>query len=164
MGINPPSHSRTVDTSDIWITPRLLIDRLGPFDLDPCAAVNQPWPCAATSFNENDNGLLKPWRGFVYCNPPYGRKCEAWLDRMALHGDGIALVFARTDTKMFFKHVWPKASAVLFVRGRITFHYEDGSAPRNGNNSGGPSVFVAYGARAAERLELAKDLGKLIQL
>lgn len=162
--INPPSHRRTDETSDVWITPKAFIERLGPFDLDPCAALKQPWPCAARSFNELDNGLLQQWKGFVYCNPPYGRKCEAWLHRMALHNDGIALVFARTDTKMFFQCVWPKASAILFVKGRITFHYEDGTAPRPGNNSGGPSVLVAYGDRAAERLEQAKIEGKFIRL
>lgn len=162
--INPPSHRRTEESSDVWITPKELIERIGPFDLDPCAAVNQPWPCAAKSFSEIENGLLQQWRGFVYCNPPYGRKCGAWLDRMALHGDGISLVFARTDTEMFFKYVWPKASAVLFVKGRITFHYPDGTSPRKGNNSGGPSVLVAYGDRAVERLERVPELGKFIRL
>ena len=162
--INPPSHRRTEETSDTWITPKVLIERIGPFDLDPCAAVNQPWPCAATSFNELDNGLLQQWRGFVFCNPPYGRKCVAWLERMALHNDGVALIFARTDTKMFFKYVWPIASSILFIKGRVTFHYEDGSAPRRGNNSGGPSALVGYGGRAAERLERVKDLGKFIRL
>ena len=30
-------------TSDDWITPRCIIDALGPFDLDPCASATQPW-------------------------------------------------------------------------------------------------------------------------
>lgn len=162
--INPPSHRRTKLTSDTWITPRELIERIGPFDLDPCAAINQPWPCARQSFTEIENGLLQRWQGFVFCNPPYGRKCEVWLDRMALHGDGVALVFARTDTKMFFKYVWNRAAAILFIRGRITFHFEDGTAPRWGNNSGGPSVLIAYGERAVGILQRVEDLGKLIIL
>lgn len=74
------------------------------------------------------------------------------------------MIFARTDTKMFFRYVWPIATSILFVKGRITFYYEDGTAPRKGNNSGGPSALVAYGNRAAQRLEAVKDLGKLIQL
>lgn len=160
--IAPPSHTRNDATSDSWITPRWLIERLGPFDLDPCASDPQPWPCAARQFTVEENGLLQPWDGFVWCNPPYGRALGEWLSRCALHGHGIALVFARTETQAFFRSVWPHASALLFLRGRVTFHYPDGSTPRNGANSGGPSVLIAYGRPAAARLLRAEDLGAYV--
>jgi hypothetical protein len=120
--IAPPAHNRGAHTTDDWITPKWLIDRIGPFDLDPCASDTQPWPCAKSSFRLLDNGLAQPWnfngkKLFVYGNPPYGPKTEIWLGRIALHGHGIALVFARTETRMFFRHVWPHASALLFLRG-----------------------------------------------
>lgn len=38
------------------------------------------------------------------------------LNRLALHGTGIALVFARTDTASFFTEVWPVARCLLFIR------------------------------------------------
>jgi hypothetical protein len=39
---------------------------------------------------------------------------------MALHGDGIALVFARTETSMFRNWVWPHAAALAAtVAGRL---------------------------------------------
>ena len=161
MSIAPPSHTRSIDTTDSWITPRWLIDRVGPFDLDPCACDPQPWPCAVESWTEN--GLLRPWRGIVWCNPPYGRAMAAWLNRLALYGNGIALVFARTETAAFFGHVWPFASALLFLRGRLTFHYPDGSAPRNGANSGGPNVLIGYGAEAERRLVACADLGAVVK-
>lgn len=156
-GIAPPSNTRSANTTDSWITPKWLIDRLGPFDLDPCECDPQPWPCAALGYQEN--GLLLPWEGFVWCNPPYGAAMKAWLNRLALHGNGIALVFARTETKAFFSHAWPYASAMLFLRGRLTFHYPDGRAPRNGANSGGPSVLIGYGDEAERRLMMCQDLG-----
>jgi hypothetical protein len=96
VSIAPAAHTRSVLTTDSWITPRWLIDRLGPFDLDLCACTPQPWPCAARQYTEADNGLLMPWDGLVWLNPPYGRATGAWLNRLALHGEGIALVFART--------------------------------------------------------------------
>ncbi len=164
MPISPPCHSRNGETTDTWITPRHLIDRLGPFDLDPCAAVNQPWACASASFTELDNGLLQPWRGVVYCNPPYGKMTALWLERMALHNNGIALVFARTETRMFFQSVWPSASSILFVKGRLTFCTEDGTPSKAGHNSGGPSVLIGYGPLAAERLRNASDLGRYVNL
>ena len=157
--IAPPAHTRNSDTTDSWITPRWLVDRLGPFNLDPCAAIPQPWPCADRQYTVNDNGLIQPWRGLVFCNPPYGLRAAAWLERMAEHSDGIALVFARTETAMFFKHVWPHASALLFLRGRLSFHRTDGSVAKH--NSGGPSVLIAYGEEAKRRLQDAQDLGAI---
>ena len=40
------SHQRTVGLSQNHITPRWIIDALGPFKLDPCAADPRPWDCA----------------------------------------------------------------------------------------------------------------------
>src|SRR4051812_39195946 len=68
--IAPPAHNRGKHTTDEWITPKWLIDRLGPFDLDPCASDNQPWPCAARQFTIGDLGCLQDWFGLVWMNPP----------------------------------------------------------------------------------------------
>ena len=84
------------------------------------------------------------------------------MERLANHGHGIALVFARTETKAFFRHVWPKASAMLFVRGRLTFHRPDGTTPKIGHNSGGPSVLIGYGPDAAVRLLANSDIGAIV--
>lgn len=165
MAICPPCHTRTSATSDDWITPKKLIDKIGPFDLDPCSSETQPWPCARTSWTAKDNGLMRDWgRNFVYCNPPYGRAMEKWLQRLSLHNHGIALIFARTETRQFFRYVWPIATAILFIRGRLTFSYPDGTEPRSGHNSGGPSCLITYGEKAAARLEEHKDLGALVYL
>lgn len=76
--------------------------------------------------------------------------------------NAVALVFARTETRLFFDHVWPHASALLFLRSRITFHYPSGEGSKAGHNSGGPSVLIAYGAMAHARLAKAADLGKIV--
>ncbi len=85
---------------------------------------------------------------------------------MARHGNGIALVFARTETQMFFQHVWPRAAALLFLRGRLDFHLPCGSLPRGrrGKNSGGPSVLIAYGTRARRRLFNAELGGAFVDI
>lgn len=145
------SHHSSRNETDSWITPRAIIDALGPFDLDPCACIPQPWPCAARYYDVNTNGLIQPWAGRVWLNPPYGRRCAQWLARLAAHGNGIALVFARTETVMFFEHVWPKCHALLFIEGRISFHRPDGTI--GCGNSGGPSVLIAYGKENAKALK-----------
>ncbi len=128
--------------TDSWITPKNIIDALGPFDLDPCSCDPQPWGCAKRCYTIADDGLSKTWYGRVWMNPPYSN-CAAWLKRMAQHNEGTALIFARTETKMFFDFVWGKATAVLFLRGRLYFHHPDGTKAKG--NAGGPSVLVAYG-------------------
>lgn len=160
--IAPPAHTRTPKTSDDWITPKWLIDLLGPFDLDPCASMNQPWWCAY--YNWTDDGLDpdRPWYGCVWLNPPYGRETGLWLQRLAEHGSGIALIFARTDTAMFFDHVWPKATGLLFLKGRLTFCRPNGTPAKH--NSGGPSLLVAYGLEADGRIQANNDLGKYVRL
>lgn len=163
MTISPPCHTRNQETTDDWITPRWLVDRLGPFDLDPCACIPQPWPCADRQFTIENDGLMQRWDGFVWCNPPYGRKTELWLQHMAQHGNGIALVFARTETRCFFRAVWTSASALLFLRGRLTFNYPNGERPRMGHNSGGPSVLIGYGDVAESRLRENSDLGAFVK-
>lgn len=163
MSIAPPCHTRRESTTDSWITPKSIIDDLGPFDLDPCACIPQPWPCAKKSFTEIDDGLMQKWEGFVWCNPPYGKLTDAWLNRMALHNNGIALVFARTETRSFFRNVWGKASSIVFVEGRITFHQPCGKRSRSGGNSGGPSVLIGYGSLADHRL-FASTLGQFVKL
>ena len=125
-----------------WLTPPEIIKALGTFDLDPCAPINRPWDMADNHFTINDDGLNKDWLGRVWCNPPYGRETFNWLNKLAEHGDGIALIFARTETNGFHEEVWRKADAVFFFRGRINFHYVDGTRSDRAN---APSCLIAYG-------------------
>lgn len=148
MGIG--DHQAAKSLKEEWLTPPYIIQALGPFDLDPCAAVDQPWHTAAKHYTIMDNGLNQPWEGRVWLNPPYGDKIDQWMHRMADHGDGIALLFARTETSMFFSRVWRSASAVMFLEGRLHFHHANGQKARA--NAGGPSVLVAYGTANAHCL------------
>lgn len=168
-------HSPAAATVE-WLTPPDILARLGRFDLDPCAPVEQPWPTAAHRFTILDNGLTQPWRGRVWLNPPYENSViERWLGRMAEHACGIALIFARTETEAFFRHVWFDASAILFLRGRLHFHHGEAfsiirtketfhAGDRAKANAGAPSVLVAYGESDADLLGRSGIDGKFIRL
>jgi len=147
---------------DEWLTPPYILEALGEFDLDPCAPVNKPWDIAKNHFTIYDNGLMKSWSGRVWCNPPYGSETGKWLSKLAHHGNGIALIYARTETKMFFDHIWYKAIALFFLKGRITFYHSDGTPGKN--NGGAPSVLIAYGANNRECLEDCGLEGKYISI
>lgn len=146
------SHHSAIRQTDEWLTPPAILNALGGFDLDPCAPIERPWPTACEHFTIVDDGLTLPWRGRVWLNPPYS-EVEPWMKRMAEHRRGTALVFARCETSWWFEHVWPVAAGLLFLRGRVTFRRPDGTAPKTGHNSGGPSVLIAYGGDDAEMLE-----------
>ena len=137
--------------SDTWLTPRFILDALGDFDLDPCAAPDPAiWPTARTHYTLPVDGLTQPWHGRVWLNPPYGQQVWAWVEKLAQHGTGTALTFARTETEGFIEHVWEKASALMFLYKRLYFHHADGARARA--NSGAPSCLVAYGEQDAMRL------------
>lgn len=155
-------HQSAVALKDEWLTPPHVLEALGPFDLDPCSPIDRPWPTAGQHYTALDDGLSKPWHGRVWCNPPYGLEAAQWLARCADHGDAMALIFARTETRMFFDHVWPKADAVLFLEGRLYFHHVNGT--RAAANSGAPSVLVAYGANNAGVLKSCALPGKFVAL
>jgi hypothetical protein len=146
--------------NDEWLTPPHIIKALGPFDLDPCAPVVRPWDTAARHYTVEDNGLAQPWEGRVWLNPPYGQQTEAWMQRLAEHGNGTALIFARTETAIFFPWVWGRADAVFFLRGRLRFH--DVKGERAKANAGGPSALVAYGYRDVVALKSSGLPGKLV--
>lgn len=160
--IAPSSHTKNRKTTDDWITPQWLIWKLGSFDLDPCESRTQPWKCATKGWSILDDGLHRPWKGSVWLNPPYGRMTAYWLRKMAEHNNGIALVFARTETKMFFESVWDRASCILFLEGRLTFCRPDGSEADH--NSGGPSVLIGYGGQAVQVLRANRNLGAFVVL
>jgi hypothetical protein len=154
------SHQQTVGRSQVHITPHWIIDRLGPFDLDPAAADPRPWDCALNNYTEFDDGLSRPWHGRIFLNPPFDRYAVGgWISRLAVHGRGIALLHARTEAA-WFEPVWESASAVLFMADRIHFHRPDGS--RQPANSGAPPVLVAFGEFDREHLRVCGIPGALV--
>lgn len=154
---------RLAQASDTWLTPRWILDPLGAFDLDPCAApLPRPWETAARSFAlPEDDGLKKPWTGRVWLNPPYGNKAAAFIGRLAEHGDGVALIFARTETAFWQSHIFPKADAVHFLKGRVRFCDSTG---RERDPAPAPAALVAYGGGNARALSLAAFPGFLVRL
>ena len=184
-------HEAPVSLSVEWYTPRWIFEALKvKFDLDPChpyPAID--WVPCAQSFNIHDDGLGSPWPpgAFVWMNPPYGdpehpckknctkKRCIKrghhnelyrpgmidWMKKMAEHNNGIALVFARTDTEWFHKYVSNAATAVLFLEGRVKF------VDCNHNEAGTPgcgSMLVAYGEKAALTLATSDVRGCYVRL
>ncbi len=97
-----------------YLTPKHVIDAIGPFDLDPCASVVRPcasvvrpWPTAAKHYTKYDDGLAQSWEGFVWLNPPFGKAangcaCEGKCD--CHDGDGNACEPSEDHPDCDFSH------------------------------------------------------------
>jgi phage N-6-adenine-methyltransferase len=128
--------------SDEWETPQWLFEELswiyGGFALDPCAT---PQNAKCTRFfTRAENGLIQPWEGKVFCNPPYGREIGRWVEKAYQSSVASALVVcllpARTDTRWWQDYA--RRGHVWFLRGRLKFGAAENAAPF-------PSAVVTFG-------------------
>lgn len=117
--------------TDDWSTPQALFDLLNDefnFTLDVCAS-EQNHKCKKY-YAEEDNGLIKTWRGVCWMNPPYGDVIAAWVEKAfqsAIDGATVVcLVPARTDTRWWWDFCIH--GEVRFLKGRLKFN-DAGSAP-----------------------------------
>jgi len=160
------THESTYNESKEWYTPKEIFTAMGiHFDLDPCSPGKDivPWVPADIHYTVENNGLLLPWIGNVFMNPPYGSDTPKWFKRLAEHGTGIGLVFARTDTQWFHTHA-VKADAICFIKGRVQFVRADDASkyvtgainPKGG--CGAASMLAAFGEQNVQAL-LRSGLG-----
>lgn len=158
------SHQSYNYKTNEWLTPPFIIEALGAFDTDPCSPIVRPWDTALNHYNINTDGLNRSWDSFgrVWLNPPYGNNTKKWMQKLANHQNGIALIFARTETSIFFPHIWEKAHSILFIKGRLFFYNINGI--RAEANAGAPSCLVAYGKENTAALRQCGIPGKLIEL
>lgn len=151
------AHESTKNESVEWFTPKWIFDALGlEFDLDPCSpGQGLSHVPAKRVYTKDDDGLISPWRPgeLLFLNPPYGSLTSKFLAKLAHESsangvEGIALVFARLDTRWYHDYVAGVADCVCFVEGRIPFL--QGSLDKIGGAPGAGSMLVAYGPRAAK--------------
>jgi hypothetical protein len=157
-------HQSTILTGksdDTWITPMWLLEPLGKFDLDPCCPEVMPWRTANKVMTIVDDGLISPWFGRVWLNPPYGRETGKWLEKLSNHGNGLALVNARTDTRWFHDMVWMRSHSVFFLKKRVFFCRPDGSIGKSGSGCG--SCLISYDWWNTRVLEGAGFEGYLVR-
>lgn len=133
--IQETHQKKGVVSSDEYYTPLHIIEALGHFDLDPATPPNPMWRTADVMYTKNDDGLRKEWFGRVFLNPPYSRPLVSqFMEKMAAHGNGIALVVPKLGTKMSVK------SCTLHAP-RYTYSMkESSSTTRIGNSRSHPFV------------------------
>jgi hypothetical protein len=148
-----------------YITPRWILEEIGPFDLDPCASAEQPYPTAKVMYAPPMDGLAESWEGLVYVNPPYGKNNGEglFLQRLSRHDPGgIACVLAKVESTTWRDYVWGHATTIFLIDGRVYFNNNQGYTTKGYHGIG--VALVAYGHTAAARLMDIKTIsGSLVQ-
>jgi ParB family chromosome partitioning protein len=133
----PTVHVSNNSGEQEWFTPAKFIDAarecMGGIDLDPasCAAANKTVK-AKEYFDVRKDGLKQDWHGRVWLNPPYSRPAvEQFCQKTVSELDAGNLKSVCVLTNNFTETaagqlLLSKASAVLFVAGRIAFIDRDG--------------------------------------
>ena len=118
---------------DEWYTPKWLFDALGlQFSIDVCAPddlthVTTP---ADKYYTPTDNGLIRPWQGTIWCNPPYSNPAP-WALQCVAHGDGLLLTHIPMNAEWCI-HVWNVCSGIRLFQA-IEFVRPDGKTQRPGS-------------------------------
>ena len=119
-----------------WYTPpdiiTAVISVMGCIDLDPCSPFSDGPVPAKKHYTIDDDGLVLPWCGRVYMNPPYGRIWQKWARkaikeyRIGNATEIILLIAARPDTR-----AWQELSVFPWcgITGRLHFSGHPRAAP-----------------------------------
>ena len=118
-----------------WETPQDFFDKLNAvydFTLDACA--EDETAKVSNYFTVEDDALNQDWKGIVWCNPPYGKEqvefIKKALNESKKHNSTVVLLIpARPDTKVWQDIIFPNASKICFVRGRLKFGNASENAP-----------------------------------
>lgn len=115
-----------------WYTPPAFIqaarEAMGSIQVDPASsAIANKTVGAETFYTIDDDGLVKPWRGNVWMNPPYAQPLvaqfsEAVADKYDKKEIKRACVLVNNATETaWFQRMLSSAAAVCFLRGRVRF-------------------------------------------
>lgn len=101
------------------------------FTLDVCASPENT-KCKEF-FDKTKDGLIQPWTGVCWMNPPYNTLLSQWIRKAYVESwradlKVVCLLPARTDTVVWHEYIM-KAEEIRFVKGRIKFVGQKDPAP-----------------------------------
>lgn len=161
--------------SNEWYTPETYVEAarevLGFIDLDPasCEQANATVQ-ALTFYTEADDGLMQPWSGRVWLNPPYGTdeagisNAGRWAARL-IHEFHVGNVHASIicvnalTSAPWFKQLWD--FPVCFTDHRIHFDAPSGSGEKSRPQNG--TAFVYLGPDEAAFARVFSEFGAVVR-
>jgi hypothetical protein len=122
QNVKPKRHYNSSDAgtaSAQWFTPPKVFDVMGvEFDMDVASpgAEIVPWIPAKQHLTPAEDGLKTSWKGFIWCNPPYGLRngMQAWITKFIGHRNGVILLPGYTYTQWFQEFI-VETDCILFL-------------------------------------------------
>lgn len=161
--------------SNEWYTPPKYIEAarivMGGIEIDPasCKQANQVVK-ATQYYTKEQNGLLQPWKGRVWLNPPYGRTeggvsmshQKAFAQKLLLeyqqgHIEQAIILSLGNPNSVWFQDFFH--FVLCFVRGTIVFSRPDGSE----GHFGFPLSFVYLGPNESAFIEVFSKFGPVVK-
>lgn len=164
--------------SNEWYTKSIYIEAarevMGGIDLDPasCEMANRVVQ-APTYYTQQDNGLLKPWYGRIWLNPPYGRAKgskdgkaishqQAFAERLQLEYsigniEQAVLLSLGNPNSTWFQPFFD--FSMCFYRGHLPFYRPDGTE----GDFGFPLAFVYLGAHEDRFISTFSRFGRIVR-
>lgn len=150
---------------DDWATPSWLAREVDaffdPISLDPCWNPASPVRAVCCYQLPSQDGLVLPWFGRVYCNPPYGETIERWAAKIASVGQHpdkveiLALLPIRSAARWWQAHVATNAARCNIGR-RLNFDDGNDSAPF-------PSALCYWGDHARRFAQFWSRFGEIVR-
>jgi hypothetical protein len=139
-------------------TPKYILDAviacMGAIDLDPCSnSAEIPNVPAAKHYTIKNNGLVQPWEGRVFLNPPFGPGVEVWFSKLYQERaagrttEAIVLWKSATETAAW-KTLTALSCRVCFPSARIRF---TGPGDSSGSTFSPALFYVGEGPERFER-------------
>ena len=108
---------KNLDNHDNWATPEEFYKKLNKefnFNFDPCP------------LNSSADGLTINWGTRNFVNPPYSRKLKDAFIKKAISESNkgrlcVCLIPVSTSTLLFHHWIFPNASEIRFIEGRLKF-------------------------------------------
>ena len=125
--------NRNLNHKDDWATPDYVyraLDKEFNFNFDPCP------------LHSNFDGLSIEWKDRNYINPPYSLKLKIAFVKKAIEESKkgklcVMLLPVSTSTKLFHDFIFPNATEIRLVNGRIKFEGINSFGDKVGQGSKG---------------------------
>ncbi len=156
-----------------WYTPAVYLQSvrefLGEIDLDPAsnAAANEAVQ-AKKIYTANDNGLVLPWNGRVFVNPPYGIEsgqslagqfcCKAIEEHAAGNASEVIILVNSVHSQKWQAPLYDYA--VCLVNHRIKFVNGDGGENENPTFQ---NIFIYLGPRKEDFAAIFSKFGYVME-
>lgn len=161
----------TSNASPEWYTPAWLIALvhavLGTIDLDPASCAYANTTVQATRYYaQHDDGLMHPWTGRVWCNPPFndmrrwsGRARTAWADR---EYTALVMLCNSAPGYIWYEQLVDAACAAVQLRTRVQFTPETPvTSHRSGAAKKGQTI-VYFGHDVARFTTVFASYGRML--